>query len=129
MKRRIVELHEDGTVTCWRPALRQVRRGEVVMSSGGWGLTARDLAAMRRIDRERVVAAHPELRALTSERTLVRARLDFVIALPLGSALPSPTIEAVEAAALAIAGPTKILPGARVAVGRASSRVSRRRAR
>ncbi len=122
-KRRIVELHADGTVTCWRPASFSVRRSTPDL------ISVADFAAMRARDRERAAAAHPSLRVLTMERTLVRVRIEFAMALPLGSSLPSPTLEAVESAALAIAGPVELLPGSRVSVRRASvgTRVSSRR--
>lgn len=120
-KRRRVELHGDGTVTCWRPDSGRFFR------SDGASLSARDLSAMTRVDRERVVATHPQLRAVTQERTLVRVQLSFVVALPLGSALPSPTVEAIESAALAVAGPVQILPGSRISVVRSTGpRPSRR---
>lgn len=56
----------------------------------------------------------------------VRVEMDFVLALPAGSPLPSPQIEAVDAAALCIAGgPVPILPRARVSVRLARLRGSR----
>jgi hypothetical protein len=49
-------------------------------------------------------------------RVRVRVRVEFVMEIP-GEEVPSPTGEAVEAAALAIAGPPfEILPGASVVV-------------
>lgn len=122
-KKKRVEVHGDGTVTCWRPGEGRLRR------SGGPGVSSVDLSAMTVADRERVVAAHPRLRRLTRDRTLVRVRLSFVVALPLGSALPSPTMEAIESAALAVAGPAEILPGSRISVGRARADSSTRSAR
>lgn len=62
--------------------------------------------------------ASPSLRA--SDRRVPRSwrvSIDFVIASPSSEEIyPTPTVEAVESAALAIAGPCKILPGSRVVI-------------
>ncbi len=104
-------IHADGTVTCWRIDLGNYDR--VVPES----ITAEMFALMRPSDRRRLAGYFPVLRALTTERSLVRVRIDFVMALPLGSILPSPQMEAVDSAALAIAGPVEIMPRSKISVG------------
>ena len=112
-RRPSVVVHDDGTVTCPRLS------GDVVqhLRTTPGEISQRDFTALRASDRCLLARSFPVLRSLTSERTLARVQIDFVIELPLGSPLPSPQLEAVDSAALAIAGPVVILPGSRISVG------------
>ncbi len=62
---------------------------------------------------------------MSDERVMVRVEIMFVMALPPGSVLPSPQMEAIDSAALAIAGPVDILPGSKISVSRARSKAPR----
>jgi len=50
-------------------------------------------------------------------RRLWRIKLDFVVDLSEDAEMPNPTIEMVDAAALASVGPCSIRPGAKISVG------------
>lgn len=110
------EIHEDGTVTCWRVESREHARTDPSE------ITRRSFARLRVSDRERLASRFPALRDLTEDRTLVRVSIEFVLVLPLGFEIPSPQEEAVSSAALAIAGPAEILPNARIFVRRTRDR-------
>lgn len=117
MRKQCIILHADGTITCWRVATGDVRR------TPHSEVSADDVRVMRTFDRERFAGAYPMIRTLVPDRTLCRVRMNFVLVLPLGESLPSPTLEAIEAAALAIAGPVRIAPRSRISVRR--TRISR----
>lgn len=105
------EIHEeDGTITCWHVETRRLER--TVPDQ----ITPDSFARLRVSDRERLAGRFPCLRSLSEGRTMVRVRIEFVLALPLGSEVPSPQTEAVSSAALAIAGPVEILDGSRISV-------------
>jgi hypothetical protein len=113
------EIHEDGTVTCWRVETREYARThprEISVDS---------FARISVADRERLAARFEILRSLTTERTMVRVRIDFVVPLPLGSEIPDPQIEAVSSAALAIFGPSEISPDPRISVKKTRRRSTR----
>ena len=114
MRRSSIILHDDGTITCWRTSARGLRRTPYDQVSMA------DVRLMRRRDLESFARACPRIRGSLSDRTHARVRMSFVLELPLGESIPSPTLEAVDAAALAVAGPVRILPGARISVGRAA---------
>ncbi len=118
MSRRPVIIHGDGTVTCWRTSAREHQRTPYAQVS------MEDVRAMGRFGLELFARAYPRIRAALTERTLARVRMGFVLELPLGETIPSPTLEAIDAAALAIAGPVSIAPGSRISVERASSSAS-----
>lgn len=117
---RPVVAHEDGTVSCDRlpgPADEDSGISIEYRRSAPQEISRRDFLAMRARDRARMARLHPVLRGLTEERTLVRVRIEFVMAIPLGDPLPSPQVEAIESAALAISGPAQLMPGSRISVG------------
>jgi hypothetical protein len=91
--------------------------------------SADSFARIGQADRERLAARFEILRALTEDRTMVRVKIEFVVALPLGSEIPDPQVEAVSSAALAIFGPCEFLGSSKVSVRRTRRRSSNVKAR